>query len=216
MTASRPRARVAVIFTGGTISMRLDPVAGGNVPSLGGAEILARTPGLESIADVVPIDLGRTPASHFTFAQLFGIADAIRAAQADRSIDGVVVVQGTDVLDETAFFWDLLLDAPTPVVVSGAMRSASEADDDGPANLRDAVSCAADGRLRGEGVVVVLAGSIDAADDVIKTHASALDTFKSLNDGPLGAVGRAGSGSRAVARRAGMWTRGWPRNGSAC
>jgi L-asparaginase len=60
-------ARVAMVFTGGTISMGFDPVAGGNVPALDGAAILARTPGLETIADVVPIDRGLTPASHFTF-----------------------------------------------------------------------------------------------------------------------------------------------------
>ena len=186
--SDRPR-RVSVIFTGGTISMRLDPVAGGNVPSLTGAEILARTPGLGAIAELVSIDLGRTPASHFTFEGLFEIAAAIRAAQADPAIDGVVLVQGTDVIEETAFFWDLVLDGPTPVIVTGAMRSASEPEDDGPANLRDAVTCAADPQLRGQGVVVVLAGSIDAADDATKTHATALDTFRSLNDGPLGRVG---------------------------
>jgi L-asparaginase len=186
------RRRVAVIFTGGTISMRMDPIAGGNVPTLSGAEILARTAGLGAIAEVVPVDLGRTPASHFTFEQLFGIADAIRAAQSDPSIDGVVVVQGTDVIEETAFFWELVLDRSEPVVVTGAMRSASEADDDGPGNVRDAVRCAADPQLWGEGVVVVLAGSIDAADDATKTHASELDTFRSLNDGALGSVGPEG------------------------
>ena len=56
---------VAVVFTGGTISMGFDPVAGGNVPTLDGAAILARTPGLDAIADVVPIDRGLKPASHF-------------------------------------------------------------------------------------------------------------------------------------------------------
>lgn len=201
---SVPRPRVAVIFTGGTISMRVDPIAGGNVPSLSGADILARTPGLDGVAQVIPIDLGRTPASHFTFQQLFRIANAIRAAQDDPVIDGVVVVQGTDVIEETALFWDLLLDGGKPVVVTGAMRSASEADDDGPANLRDAVRCAADPKLQDQGVVVVLAGSIDAADDVTKTHASALDTFRSLNDGPLGSVGS--DGIRIVRRR------GWRRH----
>lgn len=196
--SGRPR-RATVIFTGGTISMRVDPVAGGNVPSLSGADILARTPGLDAIAEVVPVDLGRTPASHFTFEGLFEIAAKIRSAQADPAIDGVVLVQGTDVIEETAFFWDLVLDADTPVVVTGAMRSASEPDDDGPANLRDAVRCAVDPQLRGQGVVVVLAGSIDAADDVTKTHATALDTFRSLNDGPLGSVGP--DGVRLVRRR---------------
>ncbi len=180
--------RVAVIFTGGTISMRRDPVLGGNVPTLDGAGILEQTPGLEAIAEVEAIDLGRTPASHFTFPQLFEIEGVIRRAQADPSIAGVVVVQGTDVLEETAFFWDLLLDDSTPVVITGSMRAASDADYDGPANLRDAVRVAASDLLHGEGVVVCLAGTVHAADDVTKTHTSALDTFHSLNDGPLATV----------------------------
>ncbi len=177
-----------MLFTGGTISMRLDPVLGGNVPSLDGAAILAQTPGLASIAEVVAIDLGRTPASHFRFPQLFDIARSVRSAQADPAIDGVVVVQGTDVLEETAFFWDLIGVGSKPVVVTGAMRSASDPAYDGPANLRDAVRAAVAAELQGEGVVVCLAGTVHAADDVTKTHASALDTFQSLNDGPLGTV----------------------------
>ncbi len=180
--------RVAVVFTGGTISMQADPVAGGNVPSLDGAAILARTPGLAEIAEVVPIDRGLKPASHFTFDDLFALADAVREAQARPDIDGVVVVQGTDTIEETSFFLDLVLDDPPPVVVTGAMRAASEPGFDGPANLRNSVRCAASPALRGAGVVVVLSGSIEAADDVTKTHASALDTFRSLNLGPLGRV----------------------------
>ena len=182
-------SRVAIVFTGGTISMTVDPVAGGNVPTLDGAAILARTPGLDAIADVVPIDLSRTPASHFTFPGLFEIGGIIRRAQEDPAIDGVVVVQGTDTIEETAFLWDLVLDRPEPVVVTGAMRISSDPGYDGPRNLRDAVASASAPALRGEGVVVVLAGTIEAADAVTKTHASALDTFKSLDTGPLGSVG---------------------------
>ena len=184
--------RVAIVFTGGTISMVVDPVAGGNVPALDGAAILARTPGLDVIAEVVPIDLGRTPASHFDFPRLLEIGDRIRTAQADPSIDGVVVVQGTDTLEETAFLWDLILDRPEPVVVTGAMRAASSPDYDGPRNLRDAIRCAASPGLRGSGVTVVLAGAILAADAVTKTHASALDAFQALDTGPLGVVDEAG------------------------
>jgi L-asparaginase len=183
---------VAVVFTGGTISMTVDPVAGGNVPTLDGAAILARTPGLDAIAEVVPIDLSRTPASHFTFPGLFEIGGIIRRAQEDPAIDGVVVVQGTDTIEETAFLWDLVLDRPEPVVVTGAMRISSDPGYDGPRNVRDAVAAAASSVLRGQGVVVVLAGTIEAADAVTKTHASALDTFKSLDTGPLGSIGEDG------------------------
>ena len=180
--------RVALLFTGGTISMTADATAGGKVPTLDGRAILARAPGIDEIADLEVIDLGRTPASHFTFPKLFEIGREIRRCQADPAIDGVVVVQGTDVIEETAFLWDLVLDDETPVVVVGAMRAASDPNDDGPANLRDAVRCAASPSLRGAGVNVVLDGTINPADAVTKTHASALDTFRCLDTGPLGRV----------------------------
>jgi L-asparaginase len=184
-------SRVAMLFTGGTISMVVDAVAGGKVPTLDGAAILARAPGIESIADLVTVDLGRTPASHFSFPTLFEIASEIRRWQADPSIDGVVVVQGTDVIEETAFLWDLVLDGAAPVIVTGAMRAASDPNDDGPENLRNSVRCAAAAELRGAGVVVVLDGTINPADAVRKTHSAALDTFQCLDTGPLGHV-RAG------------------------
>jgi L-asparaginase len=180
--------RVAVIFTGGTISMRHDPVAGGNVPVLSGADILAQVPGLAEIAEIVAIDRGLTPASHFSFRELFGIHEAIEAASADPQVDGTVVVQGTDTIEETAFFFDLLHGGRKPVVVTGAMRASSAPDYDGPANILDAVRVAANGAMAGAGVVVVLAGSIEPADDVTKTHTTAFDTFRSLNRGSLGRV----------------------------
>ena len=183
-------SRVAAVFTGGTISMTVDPAKGGNVPSLSGADILARTPGLDAVADVLPIDRGRTPASHFSFPDLLAIAELLRETLEDPAIDGAVVVQGTDTIEETAFLWDLVLDTQKPVIVTGAMRSASESPYDGPANLRDAVRVAASSELRGEGVLVVLAGSIEPADTVVKTHASSLETFRSLDAGPLGRVVR--------------------------
>jgi L-asparaginase len=181
-------ARVAVVFTGGTISMRLDPTAGGNVPVLSGEEILAQVPGLDEVADVVAIDRGRTPASHFTFPALFELWDAIHEADERPGVDGVVVVQGTDTIEETAFVFDLLHAGDGPIVVTGAMRTASAPDYDGPANLRRAVAAAAAPALRGAGAVVVLSGTIEPADDVTKTHTLAFDTFRSLNTGSLGRV----------------------------
>ncbi|MEO5704711.1 MAG: asparaginase [Candidatus Limnocylindrales bacterium] len=181
-------SRVAVIFTGGTISMVADAGAGGKIPTLDGAAILARAPGIEALADLEVIDLGRTPASHFSFAKLFEIGSEIRRCQADPSLDGVVVVQGTDVIEETAFFWDLILEGDAPVIVTGAMRAASDLNDDGPDNLRNAVRCAISPELRGGGVFVVLDGTINSADAVTKTHAGALDSFQCLDTGPLGRV----------------------------
>jgi L-asparaginase len=182
------RQRVVVVFTGGTISMLPDPVTGAAVPALDGAAILARVPGLDAIAELEPIDWGLVPASHLRFGQILEIGGIIRAAAVREDVDGVVVVQGTDVLEETAYAWDLLHTAPAPAVVVGAMRNAGDPDYEGPDNVRDAVRVAADPRLQGAGVLVVMAGRILPADDATKTHSQAIDTFQALNQGPLGAV----------------------------
>jgi L-asparaginase len=188
--SAMPKPRIAIVFTGGTIAMRSDTGHGGNVPTLGGAALLETVPGLDAIADVVPIEWGLVPASHLTFAQVLDIGRVLERELARPDVAGAVVVQGTDVIDETAFAWDLLPLPPKPVVVVGAMRSASEAEPDGPENLRNAVAAAGDPDLAALGVVVAMAGEIHAADDVRKTHTHDLATFRSPNHGRLGTVER--------------------------
>jgi L-asparaginase len=132
-------ARVVVLFTGGTISMEYDDAAGGATPHLDGAAILALTSGLTALAQIDVVDWGRLPASHLSFAQLLDQAARLRTALADPAVDGAVVVQGTDVMEETALAFDLLVPGPKPVIVTGAMRHAGEDGYDGPQNVRDAV-----------------------------------------------------------------------------
>ncbi|HEY6609001.1 MAG TPA: asparaginase [Candidatus Limnocylindria bacterium] len=189
-------ARIAVIFTGGTISMRASEA--GNVPVLRGAELLATVAGLDLVAEVEPIDWGLVSASHLTFDQVLEIGTILAGALARPEIDGAVVVQGTDTIDETAFAWDLLPLGPKPVVVVGAMRSASQEAYDGPENLRNAVAVAASPDAREQGVLVAMAGEIHAADDVRKTHTHAHATFQSPN---LGRLGMVADGRAAFARR---------------
>ena len=186
--SEEPRARVSVVFTGGTIAMLPDPVTGRAIPTLRGSDILARTPDLETIAVVEAVDWGLVPASHLGYGQILDIARVIQAQLERTDVDGVVVVQGTDVIEETAFAWDLLLDGPKPVVVVVAMRAASDPGYEGPANLRDAVRAAASRSLRDQGVVVVMDGRICPADDVTKTHTDRFDTFQAMNLGPIGSI----------------------------
>lgn len=186
--SSPARPQVAIVFTGGTISMTVDPTAGAARPALTGADLLARDPGLAAVADLVPVEWGRVPASHLLFAQVLDIRRAIDGALADRRTAGVVVVQGTDVLEETAFAWDLCHRDDRPVVVTGAMRPASDPDGDGPANLRAAIRVAGDAAAVGRGVMVVMAGQVHAADAVAKTHSTALTAFRTREGEPLGRV----------------------------
>lgn len=181
-------SRVAIVFTGGTIAMQPDAAAGGNRPVLDGAAIIARAPGLHEIADLEPIDWGLVPASHLRFAQLLELAQLIEAQLARPEIDGAVLVQGTDTIEETAFAFDLLLRSNKPLIVTGAMRHALAPDYDGPRNLADAVRCAVSADLAGIGALVVLGGLILAADEAVKTHATAIDTFRSRDGQPIGEV----------------------------
>jgi L-asparaginase len=191
-------ARVAVIFTGGTISMRQEPGSAGNRPTLRGEELLASVPGLADVAEVEPIDWGLVPASHLSMDQVLEIGRILDRQLGRPDIDGAVVVQGTDVLEETAFAWDLLPLPAKPVVVVGAMRSASQEGYDGPENLRNALAVAADAAFGDQGVVVAMAGEIHGADDVRKTHTHAYATFQSPNRGRLGAVA---DGRASLSRR---------------
>ena len=180
--------RVAVVFTGGTISMRHDAAASGNLPTMRGEELLASVPGLAEIAEIEPVDWGLVPASHLTFDQILELGRILADQLARPDVDGAVVVQGTDVIEETAFAWDLLPLPAKPVVVVGAMRSASQEAYDGPENLRNAVGAAADARLADQGVVVAMAGELHGADDVRKTNTHAHATFQSPNAGRVGLV----------------------------
>jgi L-asparaginase len=195
-------SRVAVVFTGGTISMKPDAAAGGAVPTLNGRAILARVEGLEAIAEVESIDWGLVPASHLRLGQLLDISRLLAATLARMDVDGIVVVQGTDTIEETAFAYDLLLPAGKPVVVTGAMRNAAEPDYDGPRNLTDSIRCAASDELRDAGTVVVLNGLIIGADQAVKTDTTDFASFQPRDGVVLGEVsdGRVRLTHRAVSR----------------
>lgn len=179
--------------------MLVDPLAGGAVPALDGAAILARTTGLAAIAEVLPVDWGLVPASHLSFAQILDLAATLRRALEPPGVAGAVVVQGTDTIEETAMALDLLVPGSKPVVITGSMRNAGDDGYEGPANLRDAVRVAAAPEARHQGALVVMAGTILAGDDVLKGNTSAYTAFRSANEGALGSV--SAGGVRLVRRR---------------
>ena len=110
-------------------------------------------------------------------ADLRRIAEAVEQALADPAIDGVVVTHGTDTLEETAFLLDLVHDSPKPVVLTGAQRPADSPDADGPRNVAEAVHAAADGHLRGAGVLISFAGTVRSARGARKVHTTAGSAF---------------------------------------
>jgi L-asparaginase len=182
------KPRIAIFFTGGTISMRMDPITGGAIPALTGQEIIALVPGLESIADFDLIDFALLPGPHMTPARMMELAEAVKKKLPDEKISGAVITHGTDTLEETAFMLDLLLEETKPVVFVGAMRHSNELSWDGPENMRTAVRVAIDEQARNLGVLVVMDSQIISAQDAMKTHTESTDTFQSRDFGPLGIV----------------------------
>jgi L-asparaginase len=182
------KQRIAIVFTGGTISMTFDAAFGGIVPSLSAEDILRRTPSVYDLAVLEPIEFGRYPGPHVTPEIMLDLSHRVQALCERSDIAGVVVTHGTDTLEETAYFLDCTLRTPKPVVVVGSMRNSSEPDWDGPRNLRDAVTICLHPKAHGLGVVVCLADTIEAASEVSKMDTSNLHTFESTNFGPLGRI----------------------------
>ena len=175
-------AEVLLISLGGTIAMRGEHAV---VPDLDGDDLLRSVPSLTSLGPVRAVPFRNVPGAQLGIDDVIDLAAEIRAAF-QRGTRGVVVSQGTDTLEETAFALDLLLDEQRPVVITGAMRHPAEAGADGPANLADALTVAAAGEVsRGLGVLVVLGGEIHSAQFVRKTHTVSPAAFVSVT-GPLG------------------------------
>lgn len=175
---------IVVVSTGGTIASTED--SGGDAsPELTGEDLVASVPGLGEDTTLRTEDFSNVPSAHFTVEQMYELSELIAEYDRDPDVDGVVVTQGTDVLEESAYFVDRCYDGETPVVFTGAMRNPSLASPDGPANLLTAVRTAQSDDARGRGALVAFNDRVHAARYVTKTNSMNLDTFRSPEFGPL-------------------------------
>lgn len=187
-------ALIAVAGVGGTIAMESSAAGQGATPALGAGSLVAAVPGLTDPVPSVPQGVRLTTTEIANVASpsvtLGHVRDvyAWAHAQVEGGAAGVVVTHGTDTLEESAFLLDLFWDRPEPLVVTGAMRAASAAGADGPANLLAAVRTAASADARGQGVLVVLDDEVHLASRATKTDSMAVSTFGSPGFGPLGHV----------------------------
>ncbi|KAA0971651.1 asparaginase [Aureimonas fodinaquatilis] len=177
---------VHLVVLGGTITMA-PGAQGGIVPTLTGDDILRQVPELADIAQISVETPFLKPGAALTFQDIATVVDRIREAEKNGA-HGVIVVQGTDTIDETSFLLDLLYDGAATVVVAGAMRGAKACGADGPANLLASVIVAADEAASGLGTLVVLNDEVHSARLVEKGHTALTSAFVSVNSGPVGLV----------------------------
>lgn len=173
--ASTRRSCVSVITTGGTIASRVgvDGTSRAGKPS---AEFLADI-GARAGVDVRVVDLMSVDSAAMTSADMDRIRRGVEGELRDPTIVGVVVLHGTDTLEETALLVDLMHADPRPVVFTGAQRTADHARPDGPANIEAALRVAANSRFRDHGVLVAFGPRLMHARGVRKTHTVDLDAY---------------------------------------
>lgn len=182
------RKKIAVIFTGGTISMKVDERIAAAIPALSGSEIMSMVTNIDKLADVEEITFGAYAGPQMTPQNILSLSEMTAKILDRNDIDGVVITHGTDSLEETAYFLDLKIKNDKPVVFVAAMRNNSELGNDGPANLAAAICTAASSDSREKGVLIVLNNEVNSAREATKTHTLSLDTFKSPEFGPLGII----------------------------
>lgn len=183
------KSRIHLIATGGTIAGTApDPADTRNYTAgvLTAEQLIASVPPLTDLAEISVEQLYNLDSKDMTPDHWLGLARATQAALARDDVDGVVITHGTDTMEESAFFLDLVLPPGKPVVFTGAMRPATALSADGPMNLYGAVLLAASSEAHGLGVVAVLHNCIHAARDLRKAHSHALEAFSSGEAGILG------------------------------
>ena len=180
--------KIAIIFNGGTISMKIDEKIKAAVPSLSAEEIMSMIPGVEEYAEIEAYTFSSMPSPHMTLETMLKLSKFTTELVEREDIDGVVITHGTDTLEETAYLLDLTVRTKKPVVVTGAMRSGSELGYDGPFNLATSICTAISDEAVGRGVLVCFNGELNSASEVTKANSMALNAFRTPNFGPIGIV----------------------------
>lgn len=180
--------KIVLIFTGGTISMKIDDSNHTVIPALSATEIMSNLLQSDLYKDLETIEFSKVPSPSITPKMMLDLSILIEKYLSTDDYDGAVLVHGTDTLEETAFFLDILHSSKKPVVVTGSMKSSSELGYDGINNLVSSILVAKSKDAYDKGVLVVMNDQINAASEVTKSNTLSLDTFKSLDYGPLGIV----------------------------
>ncbi|ABE46098.1 L-asparaginase, type II [Polaromonas sp. JS666] len=188
--AQAAKPNVVILATGGTI-------AGAGASALNSAtyaaakvpvdKLLAGLPELANVANIKGEQVSQIASESFTNDNLLKLGKRISALVKQPDVDGIVVTHGTDTLEETAYFLNLVIRTNKPIVVVGSMRPGTALSADGALNLFDAVSVAASKDAAGKGVLVTMNDEIQSGRDVSKTINIKTEAFKS-QWGPLGMV----------------------------
>ena len=179
---------IVILATGGTIagSAASGTQAAYTSGAVGIDTMVAAVPGIRDLANIKGEQISNVGSQDMAFTILLTLAKRINTLLAQNDIDGIVVTHGTDTMEESAYFLNLVVKSDKPVVLVGSMRPSTAVSADGPLNLYNAVGVAADPQSAGRGVLVVMNDWIHAAHSLTKTSTTAVQTFMSPLRGVVG------------------------------
>ena len=188
LPALAAKPKVVILATGGTIAgaQAAGQDAGYKSGSFQVEDLIKAVPNLGELAEISGeqvVNIGSQDMNNEVWLKL---AKRVNEVLAQRDVDAVVITHGTDTMEETGYFLNLVTHSNKPVVMVGSMRPATGTSADGPANIYNAVSAAIHPKARGRGVLVLLNDEIHYAREATKTNTTQLDTFKSPNRGKAG------------------------------
>jgi L-asparaginase len=179
---------ITILATGGTIAGAA--ASGTQSAYTSGAvtidAMVTAVPGIRDLANIKGEQISNVGSQDMSFDIMLTLAKRINALASSNDVDGIVITHGTDTMEETAFFLNLVVKTDKPVVMVGSMRPSTAVSADGPLNLFNAVGVAADPNSRGRGVLVVMNDWIHGAHSLTKTSTTAVQTFMSPLRGLVG------------------------------
>lgn len=184
------KPNIVILATGGTIAgaAASGTQAGYTSGQVGVDTLIAAVPQLSELAAIRGEQVANVGSQDMNDAIWLRLATRINALLARADVDGVVITHGTDTIEETAYFLNLVVDSDKPVVMTAAMRPATALSADGPLNIYNAVAVAADPEAAGRGVLVVINDDIHGARGMTKTSTTDVQTFVSAERGLMGAT----------------------------
>jgi len=180
--AQQPKKpNIVILATGGTIAgaAATGTQAGYTSGAVSIDAMLKAVPGATDLANVKGEQIANVGSQDMSFEVMLKVAKRINELLPSPDVDGIVITHGTDTLEETAFFLNLVVKSDEPVVLVGSMRPSTAVSADGPLNLYNAIGVAIDPAAKGRGVLVVMNDWIHAAHSLTKTSTTAVQTFLS-------------------------------------
>jgi L-asparaginase len=184
------KPKVVILATGGTIagSAASQTEAGYTSGAVGVDALINAVPQLKDVADVSGEQIASIGSQDMNDEVWLKLAKRVNEILAKPDVAGIAITHGTDTIEETSYFLQLVVKSDKPVVLTGSMRPSTAMSADGPLNIYNAVAIAADPAARGRGVLVTLDDDIHSAHDIFKTHATDIGTMSSGEAGFIGVV----------------------------